>query len=63
MKLIIILTFVTLFCSCRKEYSCYCPDPLSCDAFPIKADSKANAKKKCENKKNPYNDSKCYLIH
>ena len=58
---ILLLLSVLVFSCCEKEYHCYCPDPRSCDAFPIKG-SKAEARWKCSEIQNPFNESECYLM-
>lgn len=65
MRLLTFFLFIaTAFCffSCKKDYTCMCPDPLVCDnpGFVIH-DTKSHATKTCTDTKNPYNDSKCIL--
>ncbi len=50
-----------LFSSCKKDYTCICDDPrIDATGFVIH-DTKRKAIKKCENTKNPYNESQCYI--
>jgi hypothetical protein len=64
MKLKILLTIMTtmLLLGCKKDYTCISPDPLIDQSGFIIHDTKSKATKKCQDTKNPFNESKCGLI-
>lgn len=63
-KKLILIPFFYLIClsGCKKDHTCYCPDPLIDQSGFIIHDTKNNAEKECEETVNPFNETKCGLI-
>jgi hypothetical protein len=55
------LLFLTLFSNCKRDYTCYCPDPrIDTVGFHIYATEK-NAKEKCAGAKDSNGEGGCTL--